>query len=234
VTIDFPPPNPRDPWTRLSCYKWLVTRTLARAIARVAPGVAGRVLDVGCGDRRFAGYFTQAGRYIGLDHPATFAGRREHVDVFGTALSLPFRDRAFDAVVSFEVLEHVPDTGAMLGELARLVRPGGTLVLTAPFLWGEHCQPHDYFRFSVYGLRQLLTERGFTVVAQRRANGLWTLLGERLCYALAPVYGRRLTWVHASLSFLILACAWLLERLHPVDTDYTTSVIVARRPLEAT
>jgi SAM-dependent methyltransferase len=228
------PPNPRDPWTRFRSYKWLVTRSLARTIARVGHHAHGRVLDVGCGDKRFA---RQCGervtKYIGLDYPTTFAGRDDNVEVFGTALALPFASATFDTVVSFEVLEHVTNPRAMVEEIARVVRPGGRVILTTPFLWGEHCQPHDYFRFTLYGLRQLFEDAGLEVLVQERANGFWTLAGERLCYYLWPVYGRRLGWLHTAVSFMILVCASLLEQLHPSDTDYTTSVIVGLKPTEA-
>src|SRR5919108_4065831 len=226
------PRNPHDPWTRFRCYKWLVTRSLARAIAHVGHHAHGRILDVGCGDKRFADYCSQhATRYIGLDYPTTFYGKSENVQVFGTALCLPFQDGSFDTVVSFEVLEHVTDPRQMVAELQRVLRPGGRIILTTPFLWGEHCQPHDYFRFTLYGLKRLFEDTGLDVVHQERANGFWTFLGERLCYYLAPVFGRRLAWLHTALSFMVLLCSSLLEQLSPGNTDYTTSVIVGAKPV---
>ena len=107
---DFGPANPADPFTRFSCYKWLVARSLSRTIARAAKHASGRLLDVGGGDKRFAPYFASyAEKYISLDHPSTFYGNPRNVDVFGTALELPFADDCFETVASFEVLEHVPD-----------------------------------------------------------------------------------------------------------------------------
>jgi SAM-dependent methyltransferase len=225
--------NPHDPWSRFRCYKWLVSRTLARAIARVGHHARGRVLDVGCGDRRFVPYCqTNTTQYIGLDYPITFFGKPENVHVFGTALSLPFADSAFDTVVSFEVLEHVTDGRRMVAEIQRVLKPGGHIILTTPFLWGEHCQPHDYCRFTVYGLKRLFEDEGLDVVEQLRANGFWTFWAQRLVYYLAPVYGRRLAWLHTAVTFMVLLCASLLEQLSPNDTDYTGSVIVGRKPAE--
>ncbi len=226
--------NPHDPWSRFRCYKWLVSRTLARAIARVGHHARGRTLDVGCGDRRFVPYCqTNDTQYIGLDYPVTFFGKRENVHVFGTALNLPFADDAFDTVLSFEVLEHVTDSRRMVAEIQRVLKPGGHIILTTPFLWGEHCQPHDYGRFTVYGLKRLFEDEGLHVVEQLRANGFWTFWAQRLVYYLAPVYGRRLVWLHTAVTFMVLLCASLLEQLSPNDTDYTGSVIVGRKPVEA-
>jgi SAM-dependent methyltransferase len=226
--------NPHDPWSRFRCYKWLVSRRLARAIARIGHHAHGRVLDVGCGDKRFVPYCTEsATQYIGLDYPTTFFGKPENVNVFGTALSLPFADASFDTVISFEVLEHVTNPQQMVAEIQRVLKPGGRVILTTPFLWGEHCQPHDYFRFTLYGLKRLFEDQGLSVLEQIRANGFWTFWAQRLVYYLAPIYGRRLTWLQTAVSFMVLLCASLLEQISPNDTDYTGSVIVGCKPVEA-
>ena len=228
MRIDLGTPNPADPWSRFSSYKWLITRRLAAAIAGTAPHACGRLLDVGCGHRRFAHYF-DVEKYLGLEYPTTFGAAPGPVDVFGTTLALPFADRSFDTVVSFETLEHVADSRTMLAELTRVVKPHGRVILSVPFLWGEHCQPHDYVRFTTFGQRLLLEGAGLRVVHQQRVGGFWTFYGQRLAYYLASVYGRRLSWLSTSLAFGVLTCASLLESLHPVDTEYCMSVIVGTR-----
>ena len=222
-------PNPRDPWTRFGSYKWLITRRLAAAIAKTSLYARGRLLDVGCGnDRRFACYF-DVEKYTGLEYPTTLGSDDSPVDVFGTALALPFADGAFDTVVSFETLEHVTDSRTMIAELRRVVKPNGSVIISVPFLWGEHCQPYDYFRFTAFGLRELLESAGLHVVHQERVGGFWTFYGQRLAYYVASLYGRRLSWLSTSLAFFVLTCASLLESLHPVDTEYCMSVIVGTR-----
>lgn len=224
--------NQGDPFTRYSSFKWLATRKLAATIASAAPEARGRLLDVGCGGRRFAHYFDgRVDRYIGLDYPLTFDGDNRHIDVFGDGLRLPFRDDSFDTVVCFEVLEHVKDGSALARELARVVRPGGTVILTVPFLWGEHCQPHDYARYTVFGVRELFTRAGLSVARQARVGGFWTVAGQRLCYHLEPHYRRVARWMHTSLAFMVLLCAALLEQLDPADDEYTMSLVVARKPV---
>ncbi len=221
-------PNPRDPWTRFRCFKWLITRRLAEAIAKTSPYARGRMLDVGCGNnRRFAGYFNVE-TYTGLEYPTTLGTDSSPVDVFGTALALPFADATFDTVVSFETLEHVTDSTTMVAELHRVVKPGGAVIVSVPFLWGEHCQPYDYFRFTTFGLRQLFESAGLRVVHQQRVGGFWTFFGQRLSYYVASVYGPN-GWMTASLAFGILACSSLLEQLHPVETEYCVSVIVGTK-----
>ena len=224
-------PNPGDPFTRLSSFKWLAMRQLSATIAAAAPHARGRLLDVGCGARRFAHYFEpRVSRYVGLDYPTTYQLGEEHIDVYGDGLQLPFLDGSFETVVCFEVLEHVKDGAQLAREIARVVTPGGTVILTVPFLWGEHCQPHDYARYTVFGVKQLFEAAGLDVVAQRKVGGYWTVAGQRLCYHLEAVYKPLGRWMHTSLSFMLLTCAWLLEHLDPSTNEYTMSMVIAHKP----
>jgi SAM-dependent methyltransferase len=69
----------------------------------------------------------------------------------------------YDAAVCHQVLEHVPDPQAAARELQRVLKPGGTLVISAPHLSRQHELPHDYFRFTPQGLKRLLEDAGFEV-----------------------------------------------------------------------
>jgi SAM-dependent methyltransferase len=93
------------------------------------------------------------------------------IDVVGVAEALPFRDGAFDGVVFQAVLEHVRDASKALSEIARVLRPGGSVLVEVPFMQGYHAAPADYRRFTVNGLRQELASHGFTVVAGGVAVG---------------------------------------------------------------
>ena len=80
-----------------------------------------------------------------------------------------FPDASFDVVFLMEVLEHVAAPDAALSEIHRVLAPGGRLVLSTPFLLEVHEAPHDYYRFTEYGLRHLL--RGFEAIRVDRRNG---------------------------------------------------------------
>ena len=83
------------------------------------------------------------------------------VRILGDAQALPLADAAFDVVLCTEVLEHLPEPQRAIDEMRRVLRPGGLLLLTTRFLFPIHDAPHDYFRFTKYGLRHLL--RGFEI-----------------------------------------------------------------------
>ena len=79
--------------------------------------------------------------------------------VFGDGKHLPFRDASVDTVLSTEVLEHVPRPELLVREMARVVKPGGKLLITVPFIQPLHELPSDYFRFTPSSLRAFAEER---------------------------------------------------------------------------
>jgi SAM-dependent methyltransferase len=129
---------------------------LRRAATEIPPGAS--VLDVGAGTAPFRELFAHTNyKTCDWDHSIY----DEKVDIRAPATSIPVDDASFDAVVCTQVLEHVPEPGAVLAELLRILRPGGRLLITAPLVWFLHEEPHDYYRYTPHGLRFLLTRAGF-------------------------------------------------------------------------
>ena len=159
---------------------------LERSLKAVAPMAHGRLLDVGCGDKPYEAWFRPFVRsYVGVEHAGTFsataaAGMRDRPDVVYSGGTLPFRDGSFDTVLSVQVLEHTPRPAALVAEMSRVLAPNGTLILTAPFQFRLHEQPHDYFRYSPHGLRQLCADVGLEVFETVAQGGLWSVLGHKL------------------------------------------------------
>jgi SAM-dependent methyltransferase len=119
------------------------------------------LLDAGAGQMPYREMLPDV-RYVGIDFGVgDKAWDYSNLDVVGRLESLPFGTGTFDAVLSTQVLEHVPEPGFVLDEMFRVLKPGGTLYLTAPLGFGEHQQPHDYFRYTQFGLRHLLKKTGF-------------------------------------------------------------------------
>jgi SAM-dependent methyltransferase len=139
---------------------------------RAAAGLfKGRVLDVGGGRRRGAFAPPPDCRWLIADLDATH-GPHVSADV----QALPFRDGAFDAVKATEVLEHVPDVGRALAECRRVLRPGGHLVITAPFLERLHGDPGDYARYTRSMWERLLAEAGLRPLSIEPQGGYFTHL----------------------------------------------------------
>jgi SAM-dependent methyltransferase len=135
----------------------------------------GRVLDVGCGTSPYRRFLSNATEYVGIDPNPAVAP-----DVVGSVLELPFPDASFESVVCTEVLEHVNEPRAALSEVHRVMRNRGVLYLTVPQAWGLHYEPHDYFRYTRYGITHLLEQAGFKVTEVRQMGGLFSYFTVRL------------------------------------------------------
>src|SRR4051794_9854427 len=126
---------------------------VARAAASVPAG--SKVLDAGAGAAPYRELFE--GRiYTTTDWANTPHPEGLQADVIAPIDDLPFEDAAFDCVVCTEVIEHVADPVAALAELRRVLAPGGSAWVTAPFVWEFHEEPYDFFRYTRHGLRAVL------------------------------------------------------------------------------
>jgi SAM-dependent methyltransferase len=161
-------------------------------LRRVAPQAHGRLLDVGCGDKPYQTIFQPyVSEYVGVEHRETFAltsasgsearapGERGP-DVLYSGDRLPFPDGSFDTVLSVQVLEHTPRPGPLVREMSRVLAKDGLLILLAPFQFRLHEEPHDYFRYSPHGLRQLCSEAGLELTHIEQQGSLWSVLGHKL------------------------------------------------------
>jgi SAM-dependent methyltransferase len=139
-----------------------------------------RVLDAGAGEGQFAGFFTRQ-RYTGVDLAiGDAAWNYASLNAISNLEALPFPDDSFDACVNIVTLEHVREPAIVVAELHRTLKPGGRLLLVAPHEWEEHQQPHDYYRYTRYGLEHLLTAAGFVTFTIEPVGGYFRLLSRRL------------------------------------------------------
>lgn len=140
---------------------------LRKAMSRFSSKLKGRLLDVGCGSKPYQELFA-VDDYIGLDIDSEASRNRKIADYFYDGKTFPFNEDEYDSVLCNQVLEHIFNPDEFLSEIKRVLKPGGRLLLTVPFVWDEHEQPHDYARYSSFGLKALLDKNGFNVIGYKK------------------------------------------------------------------
>jgi len=148
---------------------------LRDAMTEFAPRLSGHLLDVGCGSKPYRSLFEVDG-YIGLDIESELSRERKVADFYYDGNIFPFADATFDAVLCNQVFEHVFNPDQFLAEIVRVLKPGGKLLLTVPFVWDEHEQPYDYARYSSFGLHALMKKQGLKVIQHRKLGADATIL----------------------------------------------------------
>lgn len=148
---------------------------LRKAMEIISRDVCGDLLDIGCGTKPYEKLFNVS-KYVGLDIESSINENRSKADDFYDGNKFPYADSAFDVALCNQVLEHVFNPNVFLSEINRVLKPGGRLIMTVPFVWDEHEQPHDYARYSSYGLRFLLENNKFVILKYEKIGANATVL----------------------------------------------------------
>jgi len=146
----------------------------------------GLVLDIGCGSSRI---LESVPGMVGLDvsiQKLRFMSRRGCIALRGSVYTLPFPDGAFDEVIFSQVIEHIPPKPQIMGEVRRILKPGGRLIIGTPdydrMFWVilEHfynaLKPEAYAHehiahYTLGSMRRLLADNGFEHVRSRYVGG---------------------------------------------------------------
>lgn len=157
------------PWTPLYLCHRAIDRYVAQQAEQLfdrAGAVPLRVLDVGCGQMPYRRFIDRGGRcavYEGADLEGCGSLATIAVDPVSQAISAP--SASYDLVVSFQVLEHVQRPQDLLSECLRVLRPGGALLLTLPFVFEYHAVPRDFWRWTHEGIAEDLESAGFGTIS---------------------------------------------------------------------
>jgi len=155
--------------------RFYIRSSILNALLSQKKHLKGILLDVGCGQMPYKRLLVapqgNATRYIGLDldnNPI----HDNQPDICWENSSIPLENDTVDCALCTEVLEHCPDPVAVLREVSRVLKPGGMLFFTAPFLWPLHEVPYDYYRYTPFALRHHLQNSGFYQI-ELHATGGW-------------------------------------------------------------
>ncbi len=210
--------------SRRNLYPWLRATIAAHGL-----GPAARVLNVGAGGEIAAQLARGGIRATAIDvDPA------RKPDLVADLETLePIADNSMEAVFCLEVLEHVARPEAAAAAIRRVLRPGGLLIGSTPFLLGIHDSPRDYYRYTSHGLRQLFSAFETLEISER--NGYFSAAAVLVTrrFAIGSPAQRRLA---ALLSPVLLVLSFALEaldRIFPASDGTTGYVFVFRKPAAA-
>jgi|LGVF01.1.fsa_nt_gb SAM-dependent methyltransferase len=177
----------------------------------------GRVIDLGCGTASYKeDVLKVANEYIGVDWENS-PHDQTNVDIFADLTKrLPFDDHFADTVVSFQVMEHLPEPDFFLSECYRILKKNGKLFITVPFMWHIHEAPYDYYRYTRYGLTYMLKKNGFTDIEIKENTGFWQMWILKFNY-------HTVRFAKGIFKYLWIPVWWIGQTIAPILDRYDKS-----------
>jgi len=150
-------------------------RTTVPAISKY---MHGSCLDIGCGEMPYKDVITPlVQRYDTMDiekrdNSVKYIGDIQNMDTIESA--------SYDSAICLEVLEHIKEPLQGMKEMHRILKKGGTAIISVPHLSRLHEEPNDFYRFTKYGIEHLAERSGFEIIELHSKGGLFSFLGHQI------------------------------------------------------
>lgn len=194
----------------------------------------GKLLDFGCGKKPYEHLFSVS-EYIGIDIDASGHDHKlSKIDHIYDGKTLPFADQEFDYVFASEVFEHVFNLDDVLAEIHRVLRPGGYLAFTCPFVWDEHEQPYDFARYSSFAIDHLMKINEFEVIMVKKSSGYVSTVAQMMSSYIYQYLLPKNIYLKTFLVPIFVApvniAGIILEKVLPrCDTYYLNNIVLVQR-----
>ena len=206
-------------------------QSIINALKEASTYARGILLDVGCGTKPYRKVFlSRLTRYIGIELLSTLTYSPD-IDVFASGLQLPFSEGSIDTVLSTQTIEHVPEPQKFFDECYRVLKTDGFIIIVAPQTWGLHEEPHDYYRYTRYGLQYLAEKSGFRIEYICSRRGFWAMIGQRLSsYIFHGLGAHRYMYKLSVVICAVIQIIFLsLDNINPIEKDTLGNILVARK-----
>ena len=112
-------------------------------------------------------------------------------DIYYNGIALPFEDNTFDSILCTEVFEHVEQLDAVITELYRVLKPGGRMIVTTPFMCIEHEMPYDFRRFTFNGLINFMKKNNFKILKSQKLLNNFHVFFQTLNFYICQVFFKK-------------------------------------------
>jgi SAM-dependent methyltransferase len=219
---------------------YIIRKGLLKGIIKYTPYCKGKMLDFGCGSKPYRNLFN-VDEYIGIDFENEgHSHENEQIDVYYDGLNIPFPDNSFDSILCSEVFEHLFNLEHTLKELNRVLKPGGHILITCPFVWNEHEKPYDYARYTLFALTDLLERNYFTIIKKEKIGNFVTTITQMIVLYLNEIFVYKhsrlfpIRWFYK--FFLVLipnSIGLLFNKIFPEnDSLYLNNLLVVQKSNE--
>jgi SAM-dependent methyltransferase len=222
-------------------------KSILNSLKKNIPFFSGTLLDVGGGYMPYKSLLlqspSQVEKYISLDlHDNIYA----KPDITWDGKHIPLPDSSIDCAIATEVFEHCPEPEIVMKEIQRVLKPGGILFFTVPFLWPLHDVPYDEYRYTPFSLERHLKNSGFENIQLQALGGWDASLAQML-----GLWGRRRftssktqnilqkilkSTLRLFLSVILLPIVWLIYKLDRPPEEFQGNAMItgisgtARKP----
>ncbi len=209
--------------------RYQVRTNILYALNRVMPQLKGKLLDIGCGKMPYRAYILErsdVNQYTGMDIDSSFTYDKDIIpDIRWDGKTMPVQNEFYDSAIATEVLEHCPDPAIVLKEIYRILKPGGILFLTVPFLWNLHEVPHDEYRYTPFSLERHLKNSGFSNIDLFPMGGWHASMAQMLGLWIRRSPMRPIS--RKILSFFLRPCiVFLIRKDKMIKTGFTEGQMI--------
>ncbi|MCK5707878.1 MAG: class I SAM-dependent methyltransferase [Candidatus Aureabacteria bacterium] len=192
--------------------------------------ISGTVVDAGAGKKAYKEVVESiTNDYIAIDIKKTSETRMP--DILCDMQDISIKSETIDTVLCVQALQHAYEPFRVIKEFYRILKPGGILILSAPHLVYMHDIPHDFYRFTDYGLKYLAEKAGFTVLETYRVGGLLSLICHIPSTLMIILFQKPviLKNIVRTINYYFVKSVVRIETLFDPDRIYAKNIIIVAR-----
>lgn len=165
---------------------YFVRKEIANFLKKNSNICKGNMLDFGGGSKPYKEFFSKTKNYFAIEVLSNKPNLNS--DVYYNGLNLPFKNNFFNSILCSEVFEHVENLDFVLSELYRVLKPGGKIIITSPFICMEHEMPNDYRRFTINGLVNFLKQKKFKIIQSQKLLNNFHVFAQTLNFYMCQLF----------------------------------------------